>query len=110
MLRSQEEDLLFLHFEQKVVPLLVRPHAHQGFKSDSYMKMYGMDFRCLIDVALAVGAMHLSGKQPRYRRPAIEYYCSAIAGLRTKVDEKSINGGEDWLLMMTILLLLYEVG
>jgi hypothetical protein len=110
MLRSQEEDLLFLHFEEKVVPLLVRPHAHQGFKTDSYTKMYGMDIRCVIDVVLAVAATHLSGKEPRYRRTAIEYYCSAIAGLRTKVEEKSIDGGEDWLLLMTIVLLLYEVG
>lgn len=106
---SQEEYSLFTHFNEEFTRLLVRPHAHPGFRDHSYIVLSGLNVRCAMDVVLAVSALHLSAKQPKFKLVAIEYYLSAIAGLRAKVEEKIVDGTEDWLLVMVILLCLFEV-
>lgn len=71
--------------------------------------MSGMNVRCTMDVLLAISAMHRSVKMPNYKPIAVQYYVSAISSLRTKVERKEVDGTEDWLLLMSLLLCLFEV-
>lgn len=63
----------------------------------------------MTDLVLAISAMHLSNKLGRYTHIATEYYVSALGSLRSMVDGGEIEGSEDWLMLMVIMLCLYEV-
>lgn len=98
-----------MYFRDQFCGLIVRPHAHPAFSDPSYIMLTAMNVRCTMDVVLAVSALHLSVKNARFRRVSVEYYVSAIASLRTKVEGKDIDGTEDWLLLIVMLLCLFEV-
>jgi Fungal specific transcription factor domain len=109
-LSSPEQHSLFIHFINQFSPLLVRPHAHPGFADHSYIFSLALGVPALMDVFLACSAIHLSENHPRMESIAMKHYSSAVTVLRKLIDEKEVDGTEDWLLTMAIFLCLFEVS
>jgi hypothetical protein len=108
---SEDEVLLFRYFSEKYTLLVFEPKANPGFVTAPLTLLAGLKrVRCITDLVLAIAAMHLSNKLGRYSRIATEYYVSALASLSAMVEKREVEGSEDWLMLMVILLCLYEVG
>ena len=58
---------------------------------------------------LACGAMQYANRMGIPPVEALNYYTRAVSGLRKKLDAGEIDGSEDWLLVITLLLHCFEV-
>jgi hypothetical protein len=109
-LRGSRDQSLLLHLVTELGPFLVRAHSHQAFFDHSYMVNIALHVPAVMDAFLALSSMHLSAQQDESYPVAIEYYSSAVRGLRNMLNTQAMNGTEDWLLIMMNILCLFEVG
>lgn len=62
-----------------------------------------------MDVLLASAAIHLSAEQSDKQVQALKYYSSAVRMLQQKIARSEIDGTEDWVLLVAMILCLFEV-
>lgn len=61
------------------------------------------------DALFAVSSLHLSNRLPEYGTQAMRYYSESVHQLREQVDNRSIHGFEDHLIMTVVWLYIFEV-
>lgn len=111
---SPEMDLpyrqeLFNYFTGAMSSLLIRHDTHPGFNDWSYTISQGLQNPCLMDILLACSAVLLTQTRPEMLSIAFQYYSSAISGTRARIESGTVDGSEDWILMMVCYLAIFEV-
>lgn len=108
--RSIKENALFQHFGGEFIPLLFRTTAHPGFLSVSDIYITAVNHPWMMDIFLGLAALHLSQGGSELQSIAHQYYYTAIGNLRQNIEGGCTQGTEDWLLVATIFLYLFEVS
>ena len=68
-----------------------------------------MDENPVKDALLAVSSLHLSNRHPEYSAQAMCYYSASVHQLRELVENDSVDGFKDNLIMTIVLLYIFEV-
>ncbi|RDL29999.1 uncharacterized protein BP5553_10626 [Venustampulla echinocandica] len=109
-IRTSMDHYLSIYFRDRFMTGVFRPNAHPAFQDPGYLILVSAQMSTTMGAFLATAAMHASWANPKFRRPAIRYYNSVLAGLRKSIAEGAAKGGEDWLLLATNLLVLFEIN
>jgi hypothetical protein len=103
------EHHLSLHLVKGYMPTLFRPHQHPGFGDYTSLVVAGAKYPTMMETFLAVAANHASWTNAKFKPVAIRYYNSVIGRLRETLNSGQVEGDEDWLMITTNFLLLFEV-
>ncbi|RDL38170.1 uncharacterized protein BP5553_05603 [Venustampulla echinocandica] len=109
-IRTSAEHYLSLYYRERYMPTLLRSHAHRGFANYSSLLVIGSQNSMIMNIFLATAATHAGWSNPRFKPLSIKYYNSVISSLRKAIDTQTVKGDEDWLLVVTNFLCLFEVG
>ncbi|KAF4630823.1 hypothetical protein G7Y89_g7321 [Cudoniella acicularis] len=101
---------LCLYFRERFMAGVLRANAHLAFHDSRHLIMVGAKASMTMRAFLATAAMHASWTNPKFRRVAMRYYNSVITGLRKVISDGEVNGDEDWLLLTTNFLVLFEIN
>lgn len=109
-LRNTTDHNLFAYCIDKLLPLMARPYVHPEYKRFPYHLTIALHQPIVMDVLLASAAMHLSEGNPHRELQAFKYYSSAIHMLLQKIAGREVDGTEDWVLLVAMILCLFEVS
>jgi hypothetical protein len=84
-------------------------HAHPGYRDFSYYFTLMMSCPQLLNTYSACAALELSNTRSEYLPVALNYYNEVIKGVQSMIESNSIDGSEDWLLILITFLTLVEV-
>lgn len=84
-----------------------RPYTDYG--KFSYFLTLGLSYPILMDAYLATASIHLAATDPEKTVSAVQLYNSAIHDLQRMLNAGELDGNEDWLLLVSICLCLFEV-
>ncbi|RDW92304.1 hypothetical protein BP5796_01698 [Coleophoma crateriformis] len=107
-INSPDTYQLFQYFLNTFIPPLIRPGAHQGYFNHYYMVSMGLQTPPLMDIYIACAALQLAHKHADLLPKALQYYSSAVIQTRRMIAEGELRGTEDWPIVMTIFLCLFE--
>jgi hypothetical protein len=105
LLRTTREVLLITSYWESFVPANLLPNAHANFS-----RPYVGEMQELKDSMFASSSMQLANKYKAAPVEALDYYAKAVSGLRRQLDEGSLMGTEDCLLLTMILSHCFEVS
>jgi hypothetical protein len=108
-IQTSMEHHLSLHLLKSFMPTLFRPHQHPGFGDFSQLVVAGAKAPTMMETFLAVAANHASWTNAKFKPVAIRYYNSVLGRLREALNSGKLEGDEDWLLITTNFLLIFEV-
>ncbi|KAF4633479.1 hypothetical protein G7Y89_g4648 [Cudoniella acicularis] len=108
-IRTSIEHYLSLCFKDKFMPTLLRGHAHPGFSHYDPLFGMGAETSTLMEIFLATTAMHTSYTDPKFKTVAVKYYNSVVSSVRKAIQSADVDGNEDWLLLTTNFLCIFEV-
>ncbi|KAH8705770.1 fungal-specific transcription factor domain-containing protein [Talaromyces proteolyticus] len=97
-----------LHFINELGPFIVRSHSHAGFFDHSYVVQLALHNPSMMDALVAFSSVHKAAHSVDDYPMAVERYGSAIKSIRRMLDSKTLNGTEDWLLLVVDFLCLFE--
>lgn len=100
---------LLAYYMDNFQSLMTRPHAHTGYGKLSYQFRIAFHQPVAMDILLACASSHLEATSPKSSSEAVRYYSSAIHGLQRDIAAGAINGSEDWLILVTLCLGIFEV-
>jgi heme/copper-type cytochrome/quinol oxidase subunit 3 len=100
---------IFDHARWIFLPLLVRSHAHARYHAPLMSLPTAVQNPCLMDAILACSALHLSQRTPSLRTVALQYYSKAVAWTRERIQNSTVDGTEDWLILTLVFFYLFEV-
>jgi hypothetical protein len=103
------EHHLSLHLLKRYMPALFRSHQHPGFGDYTSLVVAGAKNPTMMETFLAVAANHASWTNAKLKPVAIRYYNSVLSRLRETLNSGQVEGDEDWLMITTNFLLLFEV-
>lgn len=104
--RAQES--LFTYFAESVLPHLLIPGTPRASRDD--LLSMGVAHPALLNSLLACAALYQSGSEERKTRDALRYYSNALGMTRAMIENSALEGTEDWLLVLTLTLCIFEVS
>ncbi|KAH6668812.1 fungal-specific transcription factor domain-containing protein [Halenospora varia] len=108
--RTSVEHHLSLRFKDKFMPTLLRVNAHPVFGDYSSLFGLGADCSTLMEIFLATTAIHTSWTNPKFKTIAVKYYNSVVSNVRKAIETSTVEGDEDWLLLTTNFMCIFEVN
>ncbi|KAH8671979.1 fungal-specific transcription factor domain-containing protein [Tricladium varicosporioides] len=108
-IRTSVEHHLSLCFKDKFMPTLLRANAHPAFGEYSPLFGLGADCSTLMEIFLATTAMHTSWTNPKFKTIAVKYYNSVVSSVRKAIETSAVEGDEDWLLLTTNFMCIFEI-
>ncbi|KAH8434389.1 Zn(II)2Cys6 transcription factor [Aspergillus melleus] len=102
--RSQES--LFTYFASSVLPQLLIPGTPRASRDD--LLSMGIASPPLLNSLLACAALFQSGTEESRMRDALKYYSNALGMTRSMIENSTLEGTEDWLLVATLAMCIFE--
>ncbi|KAH8665226.1 hypothetical protein BGZ60DRAFT_411015 [Tricladium varicosporioides] len=109
-IKTSMDHYLCLYFRERFMTKVLRANAHPAFHDTKHLVMIGAEASISMRAFLATAAIHASWTNPKLRRVALRYYNSIVTDLRKGICEGKVQGGEDWLILTTNFLLLFEIN
>jgi hypothetical protein len=107
-LTSLQKHVLFLHFSTTFLFSLSMPETQVKCSDDLFSLAHR--YPMLMDTFLSCSAIFLSNEHSNLLPFALHHYSTAISSIRAKINDGSIDGTEDWLMVMTLFLCIFEVS
>ncbi|PLB48626.1 hypothetical protein P170DRAFT_446499 [Aspergillus steynii IBT 23096] len=102
--RAQES--LFTYFSSSVLPQLLIPGTPRA-SCDGLLSM-GIAYPALMNSLLACAALYQPGTAESKTRNALRYYSNALGMTRSMIENSTLEGTEDWLLVLTLIMCIFE--
>jgi hypothetical protein len=102
--------VIFTHFSCTLMGDLLRPSVYTGFHDHTYIFSLALQYDCVMDIYLACIALYYSWKGTTDLIPtAWKYYSDATSAVAARMQEGSVEGNEDWLLILACFSCMFEV-
>lgn len=108
-IHTSMEHHLSLYLLKRYMTTLFSPHQHPGFGNYYSLVVAGAKTPVLMETFLAGAASHASWTNAKFKPVAIRYYNSVLGKLRETLNSGQLEGDEDWLMITTNFLHLFEV-
>lgn len=108
-LRTATDYNLLAYYMAKVAPLMTRPYVHADYGNLSFQYTIALHQPIAMNVLLGCASNHLTATNSQDNAQAVRYYNSAIHELRRKIAQGEMDGSEDWLMLVTLSLGVFEV-
>lgn len=104
--RAQES--LFAYFATSVLPQLLIPGTPRVACDD----LLSMGIACppLMNSLLACAALFQTEAGERRTHNALKYYSNSLGMTRSMIENSTLEGTEDWLLVLTLIMCIFEVS